>query len=165
MCRVCLPCSSGVHGSSVPVKLQRQFCCGAAAAAVSNLLCDDVTGSCEILEKMRTSLKPSWALHIPRASWSSVVSFHLLLLSPAYVWATTDCLLWVHVGVKTAEQEKIQCWSSFLCSDRRPRRWASSLLKTSKTHCPLSGDATCPPKGGGTTSTPLTMVSPYIATV
>lgn len=65
-----------------------------------------VAGSCEILEKMRTSLKPSWALHIPRASWSSVVSFYLLrlLLSPAYVSATTDSVLWVHLGVKN-------CWT------------------------------------------------------
>lgn len=87
---------SNCRGSFVVEQQQQQY-------LTSSVMMSLVAGSCEILEKMRTSLKPSWALHIPRASWSSVVSFHLLQ-SPAYVSATTDCLLWVHVGVKN-------CWT------------------------------------------------------
>lgn len=91
--------------------------------------------------------------------------FNFTLLHPHHSTLSGPMLIFIAAASRvertklnqTAEQRNFSV--AILSLDRRPRLWASFLLRSSKTPCLRLGDATCLPKGGDTMSTPPTTVS------
>lgn len=120
----------------------------------------------KILEKMRTSLNLSWALHVSPCTLVGLHWFNFTLLHPRHSTPLGLMLIFIAVASQWKEQSKTKLAEqrnfsvAVLSPDRRPRLWASFLLRSLKTPCLRTGDATCLPKGGDTMSTPPTTVSP-----